>query len=311
MTGSQECVPEKSPGLFSGINLAMTGMTLIWGINFMAIKYTLGEMLPMVFASIRFSLAATFLVAVVLIAGQNLHFHRYDFWRILLLGLVGNSIYQALFVEGAARTTASNAAILLATTPIFVTLLSALFHLERITPWTVVGVFISFAGILMVIGMGKGGVSFDRDMLPGNLIVLLSSLCWSSYTLMSRPLLRRYPPLKLTAISMLMGAPVLIILAVGQFGQQNWQAVNVQGWLGLIYSFVFSIALGTVIWNTSVSKMGNTRTAIFSNVTPVVTVIASWLVLGETLGAWQTVGAVFTLAGVTLTRLAPREPVKC
>ena len=79
MTGSQECVPEKSPGLFSGINLAMTGMTLIWGINFMAIKYTLGEMLPMVFASIRFSLAATFLVAVVLIAGQNLHFHRYDF----------------------------------------------------------------------------------------------------------------------------------------------------------------------------------------------------------------------------------------
>jgi drug/metabolite transporter (DMT)-like permease len=57
--------------------------------------------------------------------------------------------------------------------------------------------------------------------------------------------------------------------------------------------------------------MGNTRTAIFSNVTPVVTVIASWLVLGETLGAWQTVGAVFTLAGVTLTRLAPREPVRC
>ena len=254
----------------------------------MAVKYTLGEMLPMVFAAIRFSLAATFLVAVVFIVGQNLHFHRYDFWRILLLGLVGSSIHQALFIEGAARTTASNAAILLATTPIFVTLLSALFRMERISGHVAAGVSISFLGILMVIGLGRGGVSFDRELLPYADPLLP---CAGRPTIpTSRPLLRRYPPLKLTAISMLMGAPLLILLALGQFGQQDWQAITAQGWLGLVYSFVFSIALGTVVWNVSVSKMGNTRTAIFANVTPVVTVVASWLVLGETLGAWQIVG---------------------
>ena len=144
-------------------------------------------------------------------------------------------------------------------------------------------------------------------MLAGNLLMLGSAICWALNTIMSKPLLRHYSPLKLTTVTMMISTPLLLLLSVGELSQQVWSDISLRGWLGLGYSFLFANAVAYILWNVSVQKVGNSRTAVFSNLVPIVAVITSWLVLGETLGLWQGIGAVITLVGVTLTRIRPRR----
>jgi drug/metabolite transporter (DMT)-like permease len=293
------------------IDAGMLIVTLIWGINFTVVKQTLHDMLPMVFVSMRFVLASIFVAGALIASGEDLRFDRRDAWRFLLLGLIGNAMYQTLFIQGIARTTASNSSLLLATTPIFVTLLSALFRLEKVSLGTGLGVALSFFGTALIVGLGSGRLSLAGHTFSGNLLTLGATLCWSAYTLMAKPVLRRYSPLKMTALSMMMGTPFLVLFSAGELWRQDWLHVSWQGWAGFGYSFLLAVALSYVIWNTSVRKCGNARTAVYSNLTPVVAVTVSWLFLGETLGTWQIIGAVVTLTGVTLTRVAPRQVPEC
>lgn len=297
--------PKLKPAV-TWIDLAMLSVTFIWGVNFTVVKQTLQEMSPLVFVTLRFVLASLLICFVLLIRGEDLRWERSDFWRLLVLGLVGNTFFQVFFIEGIARTTASNSSLLLATSPIWVTSLSALFRQDRITPTVAAGVGLSFAGIVLIVGLGGPGVSFVGASLPGNLLSLIAALCWAGYTTLSRPLLSRYSPLKLTGLAMVMGTIPLILYSAGALAEQSWAGISWQGWLGYGYSMLFGIAVAYVVWNTSVQKTGNARTAVFSTLTPVIAVVVSWLFLHEALGIWQGLGAIITLAGVTLTRLAPR-----
>jgi len=313
MTAStQEVVTESAQRgrlAITRIDLAMVCVALIWGVNFTIVKEAITEMSPMVFISIRFVLSSAFLVAVLKISGGDLHFDRAHLGRIALMGFVGNTLYQVFFIQGLARTTANNSSILLATSPIFVTVLSVLLNLEVTTSVMWLGVALSFVGTVMIVGLdAAGGLSLGSGMLAGNLLTLGATLCWSAYTLMAKPLLRHYPPIKLTALSMLIGTAFLVLFSLGDLTRQQWADVTVRGWLGLAYSFVFANSIAYMIWNTSVHKVGNVRTAVIANLTPVITVIVSWVFLGETLGLLQGVGVLLTLLGITLTRLrsAPR-----
>lgn len=296
---------ERGP-VFSWADVSMLFVAVIWGANFTVVKQTLSEIYPMAFVAIRFSLATVFVVLVLKARGEILRFDRDDFLRVLLLGILGIAACQALFIQGIARTTAGNASLLVGTTPIFVTLMSVLLQIEGISPMGVVGVGLSFVGTALIIGAGAGGISASDETLMGNLLVLASSASWSMYTLVAQSLMRRYSPLKVTALAMLVGTPFLLLLSLGDAMRQPWASVSAEGWLGVCYSFALATALAFVIWNNSVRKVGNTRTAVFSNLIPIVAVALSWVLLGEALVTWQIVGAVVTLTGVTLARLAPR-----
>jgi drug/metabolite transporter (DMT)-like permease len=301
----------KIPFGLSRIDLAMLATTLIWGLNYTVVKQTLHEMLPMVFVSFRFALAAAFVVIILHMSGENLRFRREDLWKLLLLGLVGNAAHQTLFTQGIARTSASNSALISATTPIFVTVLSALLRLEDISLIVGAGVTLSFLGTVMVIAFGGSSLSMGDSALLGNLLTLGAALCWSFYTLATRRLMRYYSPLKITTLTMLVGSPILLLVASGQLATQDWGAITTSGWLGLGYAFVFSSVIAYVIWNTSVNTCGNARTAVYANLIPIIAVAVSWFALGERLVLWQAVGAIITLVGVTITRLAPRKGAEC
>ena len=295
----------------SGVGISMLFVSMVWGGNFAVVKHTLNEISPMAFSSIRFFLASIFITFMLMSRGENLAMQRKDWWRILVVGICGITICQILFIQGIARTTAGNASLLVASTPIFVTIFSALLHLECVSPLSWLGVVLSFMGTAIIIGTGPSGFDFSDQTVIGNLMLLLSSLSWSVYTLLCQSLMRQDAPLKVTTMAMVTGTPLLLLASAEELWQQKWLSVSPEGWLGVCYSFVLASAIGFVIWNNSVQKAGNTRTAIFSNLVPVVAVLVSWLFLAETLRLWQMIGALITLTGVTLARLGPRKARVC
>ena len=289
-------------GTFGLIDLMLLVMILIWGVNFAVVKASLAEMMPMSFNSIRFLLASALtLLALRLIEG-DVSFARGDWWRLLGLGLIGNTCYQLLFINGIDRTTAGNSSLLLAATPIFVSLIGAAFGIERVGKLTWLGVFFSFAGIFMVIvGSGKE-MSLAGETIGGDVLILIGAAAWSLYTVLSKPMLSRYSALKLTALAMATGTPFIVLFSIPQLLAQDWAAVSWRGWLGLFFSGSMAIALGYIIWNSGVSKVGGTRTAVYSNLTSVIAAIFAWLTLGEAITAFMVVGATMIFLGIYLTR---------
>ena len=118
---------------------------------------------------------------------------------LLLISLIGHVGNQVCFIQGISRTTASNSSLLLATSPIFIALLGFVMRIEQVTFSAGAGIGLSFVGIILIVGLGGGGVSAAAETLPGNLLTLAAAICWASNTILSKPLLHRYSPLKVTS----------------------------------------------------------------------------------------------------------------
>lgn len=289
-------------------------MAVIWGSNFTAIKYSLEDFLPLSFNALRFTLASLVMLLAAVPTLHGLKLAPGDGRRLFLLGLLGNTCYQSLFITGMAHTRAGNAALILATTPLFTAILGRIRKQETFTGRGVSGLVLAFAGIVMIVVSGRGEVSLGETVL-GDSLLLASTLCWSLYTVGSKQLMHTYGPLKATTIMMTSGTPFLLLVCTPALLRQEWSHVRPIAWAGLIYSGLFAIALAYLIWSYGVRKIGSTRTAIYSNVTPIVALLVAWPALGE-LPTWgQLAGALVIFSGIYLVRhgmiaIAPAEAIE-
>ena len=278
----------------------MLALVVIWGVNFPIVKIAFREMTPMVFNALRFGGATVLLLAVSWCTREPLP-PRAAWPGLVGLGIIGHAIYQISFINGLALTTAGNSALILSMVPLFIAALTSLLRMDRVAPRTWIGIVFAFAGLLLLI-TGRGGLHLGTATLAGDILTLFCSLCWATYTVFSRPLLRTMSPLQLTTLTMAAGAPVLLAASIPQLLLQPWAAVSWQALAALAYSTVLAVAVGYVVWYASVQAVGGPRTAVYSNLIPIVALLASWLLLGETLGPVQAAGAAVVLAGVSLAR---------
>jgi drug/metabolite transporter (DMT)-like permease len=286
---------------FGSTDLMLVLMTVIWGVNFSAIKYSLEDLLPLSFNGLRFVIASIILLIVALASGINFKVSRGDGWRLFGFGLLANVLYQTLFISGMAHTRTGNAALIVATTPLFTAVIGRIRGQERFTRRGLAGLLMAFAGLVLVIASGGSKVEFG-DTLPGDCLLLCSSLCWSLYTVGTHRLLHTYGSLKATTIMMLTGTPVFLAVCAPSFASQDWSRVRPAAWGGVIYSALLAIALACFLWNYGVQKIGSTRTALYSNITPVVAIIIAWLALGEKVTWGQALGAAVIFTGIYFVR---------
>ncbi|PKO22420.1 MAG: hypothetical protein CVU38_09590 [Chloroflexi bacterium HGW-Chloroflexi-1] len=293
----------KRPRAFTwtSTDLLMVAVILIWGINFSVVKLALRDFSPLAFNAVRFGLATAVMVAILVLRGESFRLARRDLLPIVFLGLSGHTLYQLVFIFGLAETIPANSALLMATSPIFVAIYGRVLGIERTNRLMWAGIALSFAGILLVIG-GDGELSLGGGTLRGDLLILAAAMLWAAYTTASMPLLTRYSPVKVTALSMVVGTIPFVVISTPALLRQDWHATTVGGWGGLLYSAVFAVVVGYVIWYTSVQRVGNARTAVYSNLIPVVAGVIGWLALGDRLTPLQLVGAAVVLAGIMLTR---------
>ncbi len=285
----------------------MLGAVLIWGSNLIVVKSTLVEIPPMAFNAVRFVIAPALLLVLTQLIEHDIHIARRDWGLAVLVGLVGHFAHQVLFVQAIARTSATNVSLILAATPAFVALIGVASRRERLAARNWLGIVLSFVGIFLVISSQGSGLQFGHQTLAGDLMMLGSTILWALYILLSRPLVMRTSPLRAAAWSMIVATPLLVVVGVPQLRSHDWGAVSIGSWLGLLYSAVFSIAASYAIWNLGIRHVGSTRVAVYSYLTPLVTVIVAWIFLGEVLRPLQAVGGVMVLVGVALGRHAAAQ----
>ncbi len=303
-----ELPPESHPAETRRAELALLGVIIAWGMNFAVVKGALTEFLPLSFNATRFAIASVALWLIASFRGIDLRVPRSLLFKIAIIGVMQTTLYQILFIEGIARTTAGNSAMILSTTPAIVSLLSWLLGREKLNRWTATGVVLAFSGLYFVISAGGKTISLSSTTLTGDLLTLLATLLWSLYTIFAQPFFTKVEPLKFTTLATLLGSIPLLVWCTPALLAQNWHAISPAGWSGMLFSGLIAIAISFIIWNYSIAKVGPTRTAIYSNLIPVVAVITGVLFLHERLRPLQIFGAVLVLSGILLTRIAARQP---
>ncbi len=288
----------------------LIAMSVFWGLNFTVVKASLADFLPLTFNALRFATSSLFLLSVLWLREGGLGIKRKDLPRFIMLALIGNTAYQLFFINGIALTTATNSALILATSPIFIIILGAVLDIERITNRIVQGVILSFTGVAMIV-LGAGEtLAFTNQSLLGDLLIVANPICWSIYTVLSKPMLKDYSPLKLTTVTMSIGAIPLVLVGIPSLTAQNWSAVSSAAWAGLGFSAIFAIGIGYVLWYTGVNRIGSARTAIYDNLVTVFAVASAWILLSETMTVIQIAGAVLVFVSLYLVRRKQNNSAK-
>jgi drug/metabolite transporter (DMT)-like permease len=276
---------------------------VIWGVNFSVIKIALREFEPLAFNALRFVLASATLFVFLRLRGAVPLPARRHWISVVSLGLLANVVYQLLFIYGVDRTLAGNAGLVLATTPVWTLILAAVTGSEHhgLPVWG--GVLATLGGMVLVV-LGGGGVGLGEGLLIGDLLLVLASITWAAYTVGTQNLTREYGALAVTSWTLWVGTIGLVVLGATSLWSTEWGLISRTGWLGAVYSGVLAIAVAYLIWNHGLEHIGGPRTAAFSNLVPVVALIAAALWLGEDIRPTQIGGAIIIIGGVWVARMA-------
>jgi drug/metabolite transporter (DMT)-like permease len=288
---------------FDGLLLLMV---TIWGANYTVVKVAFREMPYLAFNATRLVVASLAFVAVLGRDGWP-RLTRRDWLQLAALGAIGHFIYQLLFMGGLSRTTVSNSALVVGCSPVVTSLVSAWVGHERVQKAQWAGVALSMAGVYLVVGRGA---ELHGAHLVGDLLMLGAVCCWAVYTVGSRSLLTRMPPLVVTGLSTILGTLMYAPIALPDLARTPWPALSPGVWAAILYASILSLNVSYLIWYTSVLRIGNVRTSAWSNLIPLIAIAIAALVLGERVTGATLAGAAAILSGVTLTRLASRAKVE-
>jgi len=285
-------------------DLGLLLIVLIWGVNFSVLKVLLRELDPLALNALRFPMAAVALWILVRRLDGSLKPDPQDLRRIITLGLLGNVAYQLCFIFGVDSTFAGNASLLLATTPVWTLFLSSVAGHERPGGWVVIGVAGTLIGIFMVITGSRDAGTLASPTTRGDLLILIASVLWAMYTVGGRKPVTRYGALRVTAWTLWVATPIIFLMGLPGLMRTDLTAITPEVWIGVTYAGLLGIGLAYLLWYRAVERIGNNRTAVYSNLVPVAALITAWIWLEEVPTTLQLIGAAVILVGLTLARVA-------
>jgi drug/metabolite transporter (DMT)-like permease len=268
--------------------------------TYIAGKRALAELPPLDVALARFSLAAV--VHAVVLWRLRVRFERRDLPGIAALGVLAVAVNQLLFLAGLALSTPGHAALLYATTPIFVFLIERARGRERGTPRKVAGIAIAFAGTVVVLSArGVLGVAGAGDVLAGDLLLLGAVVSWSLYAVGGKAYAARYGGLAAGAGTLVAGTLLCVPPGLLLFHPERIAAMSAWGLAGLGYLVAVTSVLAWLIYYWALGRAEASRVAIWSNLQPVLTALLAWALYGEALTGPFVAGGAMVVAGVVLT----------
>lgn len=303
LNSNDNSMPSKS-NLAVHFSLFLT--VVFWGLSFVAIKIVLQSFSPFVYVFLRFSLASLFFLIYLLCRGfPTLDFNTHK--KLMLLALFEPSLYFTLETLGLTYTTASKASIIIATVPIIVMILDHVIFKEAISRRNVMGILLSFLGITVLV-VGEPGFTWSLDgTLYGDLLIMAAVISTSFYMIVARSLGKTLSSVEITSFQMFYGTLFFAPLFLLQLPSTSWSGISLQSIIALIFLTICATIGGFLCYNYALTKITTSSAAVVQNGIPLVTALAAWIILGETLTAVQISGGLLALFGVLWTNLGQRK----
>ncbi|MCI4085004.1 DMT family transporter [Streptomyces sp. MMS21 TC-5] len=283
---------------------AVTFTVFAWASAFVSIRSAGAAYSPGALALGRLLAASVVLGVLLPIRRQGLP--PREAWRgILISGVVWFCGYTVALNWGERLVDAGTASLLVNTGPILMALLAARLLGEALPPRLLAGMAVSFVGAV-VVGLSMSSGDGGSTSLLGVVLCLLAAVAYATGVIAQKPALSYGTPLQITAYSCMTGAAVCLPFT-GRLLDELPRA-PVSATLNMVYLGVVPTALAFTTWTYALARMPAGRLGATTYAVPAIVVLLSWALLGE-VPAWLTLlGGLLCLAGVAVSRYAPRAP---
>jgi drug/metabolite transporter (DMT)-like permease len=279
--------------------LLLLAVIVFWAGNFPLGKLALEDLGPVTLTAGRALIAAPILLAIARVTAPLTHpLASGDYRAFVVLGLTGLVGNTTLWYIGLRQTSALNAGVLGATSPIFVALGASALLGDRVSARNWLGIALTVAAVLTTVAKGSLHVLVTFSVNRGDLIILGSQILWVTYSLYSRAAASLLPPVWVMAGANVVSALVLVPLAAVVEPWRSPLAAPL-GWSVVLYCA--GLVTPAHVWYYAVVRaIGPGRAAGFMNLMPFVVIALTWLLVGEAVHRYHVVGAVLAIAGVFL-----------
>lgn len=280
----------------------LTLTPFFWACNWIIGRGLMADIPPMAMTFFRW------LFAILILAPFAWSHVRRDWpvlrrhWKVMVvLGVVGVGIHNALAYLGLNYTTATNGVILNSFIPVMIITFSWMFLGEKLAPLQVLGVTISLGGVLAIITEGSLAALLAFRLNVGDIFIILSMAMWSAYTIGLR-----WRPAGLNVMSFLLVVAIIgnlcvLPLWVGEMALGHHVAWSWVNFAALVSVGLFASVLAYLFWNRGVEVLGASVAGLFVHLMPVFGIILASMFLGERLMLYHIVGIALILSGIGLT----------
>lgn len=230
-----------------------------------------------------------------------------DLLKLLGLSLLGVVLNQVLFLEGVQRTTAVHTNILITTIPVFTLGIALLLGRERASVLKLTGIALAGAGAAWL-ALARGGHA-EGSSLPGDLLIVTNSICYASYLVLSKDLLKRYDPITVVTYVFLFGALVIAPVGVPALVRIPAEALTTRTLLVMGYIVLFTSFLTYLLSIWALKRAQSSLVAMYVYVQPVVTAVLAPLILGERVTPRAGLASLVIFTGLALATRAAPEPL--
>ncbi|HSS84744.1 MAG TPA: DMT family transporter [Reyranella sp.] len=281
----------------------MFGTTLLMGSSYPFAKDVLGVMSPLLYGASRYLVASLFLFAVLALMRRPMALPQRDWVPMILLSLIGVSLFQACWGLAMARSAPSLGSIVMTTTTAFSAILAWLGG-RRLPALGWTGIVIAFAGVVLVVNNSLTTVTLSFGSLDGTLLWMLAAFAWALYVDRGAPYNLRLGALRVMAWTTLIGSLVLLPLSLvfdslSEFARLDDRLLGF--WL---YTAIFPVGVAFLGISAGLDRLGVSRVMVYMYLIPVAGVGLSAAFFGDPLTAARVLGGLIVLLGVILTRVA-------
>jgi drug/metabolite transporter (DMT)-like permease len=276
--------------------------TLIWAASTVVNRLSVGVIDPAAISFYRWLTALLVLSPVLLPKVWRLRRQiRPHLPKLMLLGLLGMSLYQSLAYFAAHTVSATSMGLILATMPLLTVLLAFPVLDTRPTATLLVGALVSFAGLTWLLAAGDLPSLWQHGVGRGELLMLLASLSYALYCVLVKRWQIPLPTWESLYVQIICGT----LLLVPPFVLAPSIALTAQNIPLVLFAGLFASALAPCLWMRGLQSLGAEKTAVLMNLVPLFTAVLAIVLLGETLHLYHAVGGGLILLGIGLAQYRP------
>lgn len=292
------------------VRLLLVLLFVIWSNSFTAIKYLREILSPGELVTARFLPVSLFCVVYLSSSKrafqESVRIFSEAPLRILLMSLFGVAGYNFFLYLGQSEIKPGAAALLTTLAPLITLILAILFLKEKVPLRRTIGIILAFLGLYVVIRWGSVGLGnvtgISHAELRYALITSLAPLSWAIYTIIGKDLVKKYSPLTVTYLSLVIGTVPFFLMLDGEFFLKV-ASMNGTHWIALFHLSALCTIIGFWIWVVGLKHLPATSVASFIYLNPPLAVLFGWMFFSEEVTGYFLLGSAVVLAGLYLAQM--------
>lgn len=299
---SAETPLNQESGRWAWSTLALIALPpLFWAGNFIVGRAVRGDIPPMTLSFSRWVIASLLLLPFSWrFLWRDRALYRAHFPLIFAVSVSGVTAFNSLVYLGLQSTAATNGIILNSFIPLLIVLLGALFFGFTVQRRQVVGMLVSFAGVLTIVLRGEWERLATLNVAHGDLIILLAMVCWALYTIWIKKMPVAINRVGLLQVQMALGLLCLMPFFLWEYATQAPAVWHRDSFLAVAYVGIFPSVLAFLLYNACVGRLGPERAGLSIHLMPLFGAVLSVALLGEALHGYHLLGALLIFSGIAL-----------